>query len=314
VLVGRTGEAGVPLVRRRVLSGEEALAWAMVAPWVVGFLLWHLGPMLASAVLSLTDWPLLASPSWVGLENYRVMFLEDPLFLQALKVTTLYAVLAVPLQIVVGVSLAVLLNQRIRALAFIRTVYYLPSCVSGVSVALVWLWIFSGDYGLINAALRLVGVAGPYWLADPGVVLIAFVVMSLWGVGASAVIYLAGLQAVPTELYDAARVDGAGDWAVLRSVTLPMISHVVFFQAVMGIIASLQTFTGPYVMTQGGPANASLFFVLYLFMNGFEFFKMGYASALAWVLFLYVLAVTALVFRSSALWVFYETEHRGAKW
>lgn len=296
-----------------LLDREDVLAWLLVTPWVLGFLLWHLGPMLASAALSLTDWPLLAAARWVGLANYRRIFFQDPLFWQALKVTTIYAVTAVPLQIVFGLAVAVLLNQRVRALAFIRTIYYLPACVSGVSVALVWLWIFSGDYGLINATLKLVGIEGPYWLDDPNTVIFAFVIMSLWGVGAGIVIYLAGLQGVPTELYEAAQVDGAGDWARLLHITVPMISPVIFFQAVMGSIAALQIFTEAFVMTAGGPDNASLFYVLYLYMNGFEFFKMGYASALAWFLFLYILLLTALVIRSSAVWVYYETEVKEAK-
>jgi multiple sugar transport system permease protein len=173
---------------------------------------------------------------------------------------------------------------------------------------MIWLWIFSGDYGLLNQVLRLVGVQGPYWLTDIRTVLPAFVLMSLWGIGGGIIIYLAGLQNIPTELYEAADVDGAGELVKFRQITLPMISPVMFFQLVMGIIGALQVFAGPFIMTGGGPANASLFFMLYLYQNAFQYFRMGYASALAWVLFVYILALTMLTFRGSALWVFYAGE------
>lgn len=294
--------------RKRLQRTEWITAWLMVAPWIIGFVSFTLGPVVASLVLSFTKWPLLRTPEWIGLANYARMISEDPLVRQALKVTTIYAVSAVPLQIVTGLVVALLLNQRIKALAFFRTLYYLPACVSGVSVAMIWLWMFSGDYGLLNQTLRLVGIQGPYWLTDIRTVLPAFVLMSMWGIGGGIIIYLAGLQGIPTELYEAADVDGAGEVIKFWHITLPMLSPVLFFQLVMGIIGALQVFAGPFIMTQGGPSNASLFYMLYLYQNAFSYFKMGYASALAWVLFIYIIALTALTFRGSALWVFYAGE------
>ena len=294
------------LARREALTGV-----LLVLPWIVGFLVFLLGPMLVSVYLSLTDWDLLTDARFVGLKNYRRMVFDDPLVKQSLKVTTLYAFSAVPLRVVGGLFLAVLLNQNIKVKSFIRTVFYLPSVVSGVAVAMLWLWIFNSDFGLLNLILHLFGIRGPAWLSDPNYVLAAFVIMSLWGVGGSMVIYLAGLQGVPTDLYEAAEVDGAGSLLRFWHITLPMISPVIFFNLIMGIIAALQIFNQAYIMTQGGPQNASMFMMLYLYFNAFEYFKMGYASALAWLIFFYILALTLFVFRSSSRWVFYAGSVRG---
>ena len=295
------------------LTGEERLAWLLVLPWIIGFLAFQLGPMLASLGLSLTEWRMFTPPKFIGLGNYIEMATDDPNFFQAFKVTTIYSVTSVPLRIMLGVLVALLLNAKVRGLAFIRTVYYLPATVSGVAVAMVWLLILNGDFGLLNRALSLIGIEGPYWLTDTRTVLASFVLMSLWGVGAGIIIYLAGLQGVPNELYEAAEVDGASDWVQFWKITLPMISPVLFFQLVIGMIDALQEFAGPFIMTQGGPGNASLFVMLYLFRNGFEFFRMGYASGLAWVLFVYIMVLTLLIIRSSAVWVYYEGEVREAE-
>jgi multiple sugar transport system permease protein len=294
------------------LARQEALTGILlVMPWFLGFVGLLLGPMLISIYLSFTDWDLLTDPKWIGLQNYRRMVFSDPLVQQSLKVTTIYAFSAVPLQVVGGLFLAVLLNQSIKLKSFIRTVFYLPSVVSGVAVAMLWLWIFNSDFGLLNTLLHLFGVQGPAWLSDPRYVLMAFVIMSLWGVGGSMVIYLAGLQGVPTDLYEAAEVDGANSPKRFWYITLPMISPVIFFNLVMGIIQALQIFNQAYIMTQGGPQNASMFMMLYLYFNAFEYFRMGYASTLAWLIFFYILTLTLLVFRSSSRWVFYAGSVRG---
>ena len=201
---------------------EWITGWALVTPWVFGFLAFTLGPMLASLGLSFTEWSIFSKAKWIGLENYNVMLTKDPLVWQALKVTIFYSVTAVPLQIAAGLSIAILLNQKIRGLAVFRTIFYLPTAMSGVAIAMVWLWVFSGDFGLINSALKAVGINGPYWLSDQRTVLPAFVIMSLWTVGGGVVIYLAGLQGIPTELYEAADVDGAGDCSKFRNITLPI--------------------------------------------------------------------------------------------
>ncbi len=299
---------GNNLFKPKRLSFWESLnAWFFVAPWVLGFILFTGGPILASLIISFTKWDIVNPPIWAGLGNYADM-LQDALFFQSLKVTTIYALVAVPLQIVVGLFIALLLNTKIRLIGIYRTLFYLPAVLPIVSVAVMWRWILSRDWGLINWFLSLFGVYGPGWLSEPEWALPALILMSLWGVGAGMLIYLAGLQGIPTDLYEAARVDGAGIWTSFRYVTLPMISPVILFQLVVGLIAAFQVFSQPFIMTSGGPQNATLFYLLHLFRNAFEFFRMGYASALSWVLFMYIAILTVLIFRFSAAWVFYEGE------
>lgn len=297
--------------RKRFRMSENMLGWLMVSPWLIGFVIFTAGPMIASLVLAGMDWDLLSAPEWVGAANVRAMLGEDPLPAQALKITLLYALGSLPLHLFFGLALAMLLNTGVSGLSFLRTIYYLPAVLSGVAVALLWRWIFSPEFGLINMALATVGITGPGWLTDRTWVLPAFIIMSLWSVGGSMVIYLAGLQGIPTELYEAADIDGALWYHRILYVMLPMMSPVIFFQLVMGIIQAMQVFTNAYIMTNGGPANASLFYMLYLYRQAFQYFNMGYASALAWGLFICILALTVLVFRSSALWVYYEGEVKG---
>ncbi|MBX6772737.1 MAG: sugar ABC transporter permease [Chloroflexi bacterium] len=290
---------------------QEVLAgYLFVGPAILGFLIFALGPLAASLYLGFTDYDL-GEIHFIGLRNYTTMLSEDPLFWQSLKVTFIYTIFSVPLGLAAGFLVALLLNQRVRLLSVFRTIYYLPALVGGVAASMVWLWLFSRDFGLVNFFLSLVGIRGPSWLGSPTWVMPAFIIMSLWGVGGPMLIYLAGLQGIPSELYDAAKVDGAGPFGRLWHVTIPMMTPVIFFNLVMGIIGTFQVFTQAYVMTSGGPDNATLFYVLYLYQNGWQYFKMGYASALAWVLFLIILAFTALVFRSSPVWVYYEGEIRG---
>jgi multiple sugar transport system permease protein len=285
---------------------EELWGYLCAFPWFVGFVVFTAGPMLASIGISFTDWTLLTPPKLIGVTNYVQMFAGDPLVWHSLIITSVYAAGSVPLGIAAGMGLALLLNQKIRGLSFIRTVYYLPSVVSGVAVALLWRWIFSADFGLINSLLALVGIQGPAWLSDPSTVLISFIIMSLWSIGGNMVIYLAGLQGIPTDLYEATQVDGANAWTRFWVITVPMMGPVIFFTLITGIIAALQLFTQAYVMTQGGPDNASLFFILYLYRNAFQFFKMGYASALAWLLFVYIMALTVLIIKVLGARVYYE--------
>lgn len=283
----------------------------LALPWMIGVIVFVAGPIVASAGLSFSQWDILTPPQWIGLENYRQAFSSSELTVHSLEITTIYAFVAVPLSITVGLLLAVLLNQKIRFLSAYRTVYYLPSVLSGVAVAMLWRWLFSTEFGLINVSLRAVGIHGPGWLTDGRWVIPSFIVMSLWQVGGSILINLAGLQGIPTDLYEAASVDGATTWNKFWSVTLPMMSPVLFFNTIMGIIAALQVFTYPFVMTAGGPDNASMFFMLYLYNNAFSFFHMGYASALAWILFAYIMLLTLLVIRSSSMWIYYESSLKG---
>jgi multiple sugar transport system permease protein len=277
----------------------------------VGILIWIIGPFAAAAYLSFTDYDILSRSTFVGVENYRKMLTDDPLFWTALRVTSIYAFVSVPLQIILGLVLAMLLNTKIRWLAWFRTIYYLPAILSGVAVSFLWIWVFSADWGILNFLLSLVGVKGPNWLTSQTWALPSLIIMSLWGVGGGMVIYLAGLQGVPTELYEAAEVDGATALRKFWHITLPLISPVILFQLIIGIIGALQTFTEAYVMTAGGPNNATLLYLLYLWRSAFENLQMGYASALAWAIFAYILVLTLLVLRSSSAWVYYMGEVKG---
>ena len=291
---------------RLSIARREALTFYLcISPWLAGVLIFVLGPMLASFGLSFTRWDLLSSPEFVGLRNYERM-LGDPLFWQALKVTAIYTLLYIPTELVGGLSLALLMNQRVPGIAIFRTIFYLPSVLSGVAFVVVWMWIFHPEAGLLNVALAQIGISGPRWLTNPQTALIALWMMSLWGLGRAAVIYLAGLKSVPKELHEAAIIDGASAWQSFRYVTIPLLTPTIFFNLILSLIGTFQTFTSAFVATNGGPLDSTLFFVLYLYRQAFERFCMGYAAALAWVLFLIILALTLLVVRSADRWVYYE--------
>jgi multiple sugar transport system permease protein len=298
-----------PRTRRSTLSRlarvEERWFYLFISPWIIGFIVFTAGPMLASLYFSFTQYDITSAPKWIGLDNINTMIHTD-LFWQSLKVTIYYSVVSVPLGIVVSLAIALLLNQKVAGMSVFRTIFYTPAVVSGVAVSLLWLFLFDSQFGPINWALSLVGIQGPPWLLDESWVIPAFIVMSLWSIGGGIVIYLAGLQGIPTELYEAAAIDGASAWRKVRHITLPMMSGVIFFNLIIGIIGAMQEFTRAYVMTQGGPHYASNFYLLYLYQNAFQYFNMGYASALAWVLFLIILGITIAVFKSSPLWVYYE--------
>lgn len=292
-----------------IASRREALAaYALVSPWLIGFVMLSLGPMVASAVLSFTDYDLLnfGATEALGLENYREALTDDPLFWQSLRVTAYYALLAVALDLVVGLALAMVLNTGFKGVGLVRTVYYLPAVVSGVAVSLLWLWIFQPSTGLANEVLELLGLSPIRWVYSSTWVIPSFVLMNLWGVGRSAFIYLAILQQIPTNLYEAAAVDGAGPLTRFRRITLPLVTPAIFLNLVLGVIGNFQIFTQGFVISQGGPGTSSLFYVLYLYRNAFSYFRVGYASALAWLLFLLLLALTAVTFVSSSRWVYYE--------
>ena len=290
----------------RLAAIEERYFYLFISPWIIGFLLFVLVPMIASIFFSFCRYDVLTPPNWCGLDNYRRLF-SDELFWKSLEATSLYALGSVPLGLAISLFIALMLNRDIKGVAWFRTVFYLPSVISGVAVSLLWMWIFNPDFGILNHLLwKFFRIQGPAWIASEEWVIPSLIIMSLWGIGGGIVIYLAGLQGIPTELYEAAEIDGAGGWRKLINITLPMISPVIFFNLVMGIIGSFQVFTQAYVMTNGGPNNASLFMVLYLYRNAFQYFSMGYASAIAWILFMIIMALTMLVFKSSPMWVYYE--------
>ena len=292
---------------------ETILGWLMVSPWLIGFICFSALPMFASLIISFTEWDMLSKPEWVGFENYKTLFFEDPLALHSLNITILFTIVSIPLNIVFGLALAMLLNTSIRGLAIFRTIYYLPAILSGVAVALMWRWIFSTEFGLLNALLSMIGIEGPAWLTDRIWVLPSFVIMRLWSVGGGMIIYLAGLQSIPTNLYEAANIDGANWWHRTRFITLPMLSPTIFFQLIVGFIFSMQIFTEAFIMTNGGPADASLFYLLYLYRQAFQYFDMGYASALAWVLFIVILVLTIILFKTGKSWVYYELDTKKIK-
>jgi multiple sugar transport system permease protein len=300
--------ANLPRTRRRnKLARREALTfYLLISPGLVGLVLFVLGPMVASLFISFTRWDLLSPAKFVGLANYEKMFTRDPLFWQSLKVTTLYTAAYVPLELAGGLVLALLMNQRLRFLGVFRTIYYLPSVLPGVAFVVLWMWILHPDVGLLNTILGYIGIEGPRWLADPDWALPALLLMSMWGLGRSMVIYLASLQGIPQHLYEAAAIDGANGWHSFWKITLPMLTPTIFFNLVLSVISTFQTFTSAFVATDGGPLDSTLFYVLYLFRQAFQYFNMGYASALAWVLFLIILVLTLIIVRTSDRWVYYE--------
>ncbi|MFI7066808.1 carbohydrate ABC transporter permease [Kribbella sp. NPDC050124] len=293
------------MARREAATG---LLW--VQAWFVGFVLFTLGPIVGATYLAFTDWQGQGAPRWVGFGNFVEIFTADPLFWQSVKVTAVFAILYLPASLVIGFAMAMLMNQKLAGVTVFRTVYYLPSVLSGVAVAILWNFVFHREYGVLNWFVGLFGLDPIPWLQDPRWVIPALVIMQLWGVGSSIIIYLGGLQGIPTELYEVARIDGAGWWGVLRHVTLPMMSPVIFFQLVLGLIATFQVFTQAYVMTQGGPDDASYFYALNIYNRAFVELRLGYASALAVVLFIAIVAVTGIIFKTSKAWVYYAGESR----
>jgi len=299
--------------KRRVLSlsrREAMWAYILISPWLIGFVWLTAGPMITSAVFTFAEYDLLNPLRFIGLQNWRYMFTQDPLFWHSLRVTLTFSVVALPAGLVLGLALALLLNAKVPGLTIWRTVYYMPSVVAGVAVAVLWNQVFNPRFGIINWMLSWFGIKGPGWLQSPDWALPALIIMSLWGVGGGMIIYLAGLQSIPTTLYEAATIDGASMWQRFSHITLPLITPVIFYNLVIGIIGTFQYFTNAYVMTNGGPANATLFYNLYLYRNTFQYQRLGYGSALAWLLLFIVLVMTALVFRSSSAWVYYEGELR----
>ena len=290
---------------RKPAGRRTVVGYIFIAPFMVGFVLWFLIPALTSLWMAFQNWNMIKPPEFAALDNFRSIA-SDTLFWQALKVTTIYTAISVPLSMVLAFLLALLMNTKVRGIAVFRTIYYLPGIVPAVANAVLWAWILNSEFGLLNAFLHLFGVRKILWLQDPEWALPALILMSLWGLGGAMVIYLAGLQGIPNEFYEAAEIDGAGTWARLWHVTIPLMSPVIFFNLIMGIIGTFQIFTAGYLITNGGPQNATLFYVLYLYRNGFQYLKMGYAAALAWVLAFIIVGLTVFVFRGLGGRVYYE--------
>lgn len=287
------------------MKGQSLKGYLFITPWLLGFILLVAIPFVISIYLSFTRYDIISPSVWIGVANYKRLFTEDPLFWKSLLITLKYALIAVPLSIIVGVGLALLLNLEIPGIRYYRTAFYIPSIIPTVASCAVFSWILNPHIGLMNSLLRLVGVEGPAWLSSEPWAFVSLVFMSLWSVGGSMVIYLAGLKDIPLSLYEAAVVDGASPWQRTRHITLPMLSPVIFFNLIMGTINAFQYFTQAYIMTEGGPGNSTSFYALYLFKRSWRYLDMGYASAMAWILFVIIMTVTTLLFKTHRKWVHY---------
>lgn len=290
---------------RDMARKEERSFYLFILPWIIGFLLFDAGAILASFGISFTNWSALSAPAWTGTLNYTKLA-ADPLFYKAMGNSLYYGIGSVGLGTIVSFLLALLLNQNVWGITLFRTIFYLPSVVSGIAVAILWIMILHQDFGLVNSFLAFFGIKGPGWLVQPEWAMPSLILMSLWSAGGSMVIYLAGLQSVPTHLYEAAEIDGANTFQKFWTVTVPMMSPVILYNLIVGFIASIQGFVLVYVMTNGGPANATLVYGLYIYRTAFINFQMGYASALAWILLVVIIAITAIQFTVARYWVYYE--------
>ncbi|HEY0605192.1 MAG TPA: sugar ABC transporter permease [Herpetosiphonaceae bacterium] len=302
--------------RMSALARREAIAaYLFTAPFAIGFLLFTAFPMLFSLYMSFHDWNITSPPVWVGTENYARIF-DDPLVRTSAYNTLYYVLFSVPIGLALSFALAMLLNQRVRGEGIWRTLFYLPSVVPAVATTILWMFIFNTDFGLLNSVLAPLGFQKIKWLGDPAFTKPSLIIMSLWGAGGGTVIFLAALKNVPMELYEAATIDGANAWHRFRHITIPMVSPALFFQLIISVIGTLQIFTQAYVLVGrnstsfGGVRNSLLFFVPYLYQNAFRFFKLGYASALAWVLFIVILVITLIQFKTLGSRVYYEFDQR----
>jgi multiple sugar transport system permease protein len=299
-ILGRREPSRSRLLRREAMEGR---LFAM--PFIIGFLLWWIFPLGYSIYLIFQKWDLISPPEFAGLANIVTLF-TDPKVGKSLFNTAYFTFVGVPLQLLVALLLAMALNVKLRGLSVYRTIMYLPSMTPVVASAVVWLQIFHPEFGILNAFLKNFGIEPINWLFEPRVAKPAFILMTLWAVGPQMIIFLAGLQGVPETLYEASQIDGASNWQQFFFITIPMISPIIFFNLVVGIIGSFQVFTTAFIMTQGGPQDATLFTVLYLYRNGFQYFKMGYASTIAWMLFFIIVFFTVLQFRLANRWVYTE--------
>ncbi|MDT4762794.1 sugar ABC transporter permease [Sphaerochaeta sp. PS] len=288
--------------------GKKKYAYAgylYILPWILGFLILQLYPLISSFWYSFTDFQLLGSAKFVGLKNYKTIFLADKNFLQSLKVTMYYVLIAVPCKIAFALAIAVILNQKIRSINLFRTLYYIPSILGGsVAISVLWKYLFMNQ-GTVNNLLAVVGIPPHDWLGDPVLALGTISLVTVWQFGSSMLLFLAGLKQIPECLYEAARIDGAGKVRIFWKITIPELSPIVLFNLVMQMINAFQDFTPAFVITQGGPLKSTYLYGLMLYNQGFKFFKMGYASALSWILFFIILLFTSLTFKSSESWVHY---------
>lgn len=292
---------GLSLIQRRTIIG-----YIFIAPFILGFIFWFLIPALVAANLTFQKWNLISPARYIGTANIEKLF-TDPILPKSLKATFIYAFFSVPIGLVFAFFLATLINTKVRGIAIFRTIFFLPSIVPAVATALLWAWIFNTEFGLLNYVVRFFGGPKVAWLQDPNWALAAFVILSTWGVGNSMIIFLAGLQGIPESYYEAADLDGAGRWSKLGSITLPLMSPIIFFNLVIGFIGAFQVFVLPLLITNGGPQNATLSLVLYIYRTAFQSQNMGYAATLSWLLFFFLMIFSLIIFRFIGRRVYYES-------
>ena len=287
---------------------RKIIPYLFIAPWIIGFLVFTIGPLIFSLIMSFFDWPVIGEPTFVGLGNYIQMFTKDKQVIKSLLISIKYAAIFVPLNLCIALFLAMLISQPIKGVKVYRTIFYIPTVISGVAISIIWGWILNSKYGILNYLLSFLGIEGPQWLVDPKWAIVAVVIASAFGVGSMMLIFYTNIKGIPIDLYEAASLDGAGPARQFFSITLPIITPTLLFNLITSIISSFQQVTLVMLLTGGGPMKSTYFYGLMTYNNAFEHHKLGYASANAWVMFIIILCLTALVFRSPYTWVFYETE------
>lgn len=292
-------------------SVGKSVPYLFIMPWIIGFIVFTLGPLIFSLIMSFFDWPVTRHPEFIGLDNYTNMFTRDPQFYNSLAITFKFAVIFVPLNLITALILAFLITQPVKGDKVFRTIFYLPAVVSGVAISIIWGWIFNSEYGILNHLLSLIGVEGPKWLVDPKWAMATVVIASAWGLGTMMLIFYTDIKGIPNDLYEAASIDGASPIRQFFSITVPIITPTILFNIITSTISALQQLTLVLLLTGGGPLKSTYFYGMFVFNNAFKQHKLGYASANAWFMFIIILALTALIFKSSSAWVFYETEVKG---
>lgn len=303
-------------IKRPYQKKQDRRKWIpylFIAPWIIGFIVFTFGPLIFSFFMSLHDWPVTREPTFIGLENYKTMFTMDPQFKKSLIITIKFAVIFVPLNMIIALILAVLLTQKVKGVKIFKAIFYLPAVISGVAVSIIWGWIFNSKYGILNYLLSLIGIEGPKWLVDPKWAMFAVVIASAWGVGTMMLIFYTNIKSIPKDYYEAAVIDGASPLKQFFNITIPIITPTILFNLITSTITALQQLTLVILLTKGGPLKSTYFYGLYVFENAFKHQRLGYASANAWVMFVIILMLTALIFKSSSAWVFYEAEVKGPK-
>lgn len=301
------------MVTKKKRNLKKFYPYVFIAPWVIGFLAFTAGPLVLSLIMSFHDWPVTREPVFVGLKNYINMFTQDSQFWSSMFITIKFAVIFVPLNMIIALILAVLLTQKVKGVTIFRGIFYLPAVISGVAVSIIWGWIFNTKYGILNFMLSLIGIEGPKWLVDPKWALFAVIIASAWGVGTMMLIFYTNIKSIPRDYYEAAVMDGAGPIRQFFNITIPIITPTILFNLITSTISALQQLTLIILLTGGGPLKSTHFYGLYVFENAFKHQRLGYASANAWIMFIIILLLTALIFKSSDAWVFYESEVKSKK-